>query len=201
MHAELAKDQSCTYLKTPAGIFTELTLPVEKIVSGHENDKIAGASLSIPRINSNAGNTEYAFDIPQNVLMIPKDSLYSFFENEEMYNNRNSYVASYSGKSSTNAYTFNNISGMITTMAAIEKSKRTANWNKVVLIPVTLTTTSSSTTNSSSYYYYYYYGSSSSTSTTVTKVSHDMSLTSTKLVKGTESNSPLQLQVIYSHFK
>lgn len=90
---------------------------------------------------------------------------------------------------------------MITTMAAIEKSKRTANWNKVVLIPVTLTTTSSSTTNSSSYYYYYYYGSSSSTSTTVTKVSHDMSLTSTKLVKGTESNSPLQLQVIYSHFK
>lgn len=197
--AELAKDQSCTYLKTPAGIFTELTLPVEKIVSGHENDKIAGASLSIPRINSNAGNTEYAFDIPQNVLMIPKDSLYSFFENEEMYNNRNSYVASYSGKSSTNAYTFNNISGMITTMAAIEKSKRTADWNKVVLIPVTLTTTSSSTTNSSSYYYYYY-GSSSSTSTTVTKVSHDMSLTSTKLVKGTESNSPLQLRSYLQSF-
>ena len=199
--AELAADQSCTYLKTPAGIFTELTLPVEKIVSGHENDKIAGASLSIPRINSTVGNTEYAFDVPQYVLMIPKDSLYSFFENQEMYNNRNSFVASYSGKSSTNAYTFNNISGMITSMAAIDESKRSANWNKVVLVPVTLTTTSSSTSNSSSYYYYYYYGSSSSTSSTVTKVSHDMSLTSTKLVKGTSSNSPLQLQVIYSHFK
>lgn len=200
--AALAADQSCTYLKTPAGIFTELTLPVEKVVSGHENDKIAGASLSIPRINSNAGNAAYAFDIPQNVLMIPKDSLYSFFENQEMYNNRNSFVASYSGTSSTNAYTFNNISGMITAMADIDKSKRSANWNKVVLIPVTLTTTTSSTSSSYSSYYYYYYGSSSSSSsTTVAKVSHDMSLTSTKLVKGTDTNSPLQLQVIYSHFK
>lgn len=200
--AALAADQSCTYLKTPAGIFTELTLPVEKVVSGHENDKIAGASLSIPRINSNVGNAAYAFDIPQNVLMIPKDSLYSFFENQEMYNNRNSFVASYSGTSSTNAYTFNNISGMITAMADIDKSKRSANWNKVVLIPVTLTTTTSSTSSSYSSYYYYYYGSSSSSSsTTVAKVSHDMSLTSTKLVKGTDTNSPLQLQVIYSHFK
>lgn len=91
---------------------------------------------------------------------------------------------------------------MITAMADIDKSKRSANWNKVVLIPVTLTTTTSSTSSSYSSYYYYYYGSSSSSSsTTVAKVSHDMSLTSTKLVKGTDTNSPLQLQVIYSHFK
>ncbi len=93
---------------------------------------------------------------------------------------------------------------MITSMAAIDKQKRSADWNKVVLIPVTLTTTSTSTSNSSSYsYYYYYYGSSSSSSsTTVTKVSHDMSLTSTKLVKGTnDDNSPLKLNVIYSRFK
>ncbi len=86
---------------------------------------------------------------------------------------------------------------MITAMDSIDVSKRSVNWNKVVLIPVALTTTSSSTSSSSSYYY----GSSSSTSTTVTKVSHDMSLTSTRLVKGTGTNSPLQLQVIYSHFK
>ena len=198
--ATLAADQSCTYLKTPAGIFTELTLPVEKIMSGHENDKIAGAALTIPRINSTAVSSEYAFDIPQTLLMIPEDSIHSFFENQEMYNNRNSFIASYTGKSSTNSYTFNNISGMITAMDSIDVSKRSVNWNKVVLIPVALTTTSSSTSSSSSYYYYYY-GSSSSTSTTVTKVSHDMSLTSTRLVKGTGTNSPLQLQVIYSHFK
>lgn len=136
--------------------------------------------------------------------MIPKDSLNSFFENMEMYNNRTSFLASYAGKSSTNGYTFDNISNMITSMAAIDKQKRSANWNKVVLIPVTLSSTSNSSTNNSySYYYYYYYGnSSSSSSSTVTKISHDMSLTSTKLVKGTnDDNSPLKLNVIYSRFK
>lgn len=203
--ARLASDNSCTYLKTPSGIFTELTLPVEEIVSGHENDNIAGASLSIPRINSETPSTEYTFSVPENVLMIPKDSLSSFFENMEMYNNRTSFLATYTGKSSTNGYTFDNISNMITSMAAIDKQKRTANWNKVVLIPVSLTTTSTSSSNSSyySYYYYYYYGSSSSSSSaTVTKVSHDMSLTSTKLVKGTGAdNSPLKLDVIYTRFK
>ncbi len=201
----LANDNSCTYLKTPSGIFTELTLPVEDIISGHENDNIAGAALTIPRINSDSPSTEYTFSIPENLLMIPKDSLYSFFENMEMYNNRTSFLATYTGMSSTNGYTFDNISNMITSMAAIDKEKRSADWNKVVLIPVSLTTTSSSTSSSSSYsyYYYYYYGSSSSSSSsTVTKVSHDMSLTSTKLVKGTnDDNSPLKLNVIYSRFK
>ena len=202
--ARLASDNSCTYLKTPSGIFTELTLPVEDIVSGHENDNIAGASLTIPRINSETTSNEYSFSIPRNLLMIPKDSLNSFFENMEMYNNRTSFLASYAGKSSTNGYTFDNISNMITSMAAIDKQKRSANWNKVVLIPVTLSSTSSSSTNNSySYYYYYYYGNSnSSSSSTVTKISHDMSLTSTKLVKGTnDDNSPLKLNVIYSRFK
>jgi hypothetical protein len=119
-----------------------------------------------------------------------------------MYNNRTSYVASWSSSSSatSNAYTFNNISGIVNAMAAIDTSNRSANWNKVVLIPVTLKTTSTSTSSSSSYYYYYY-GSSSSSSSTVTSLSHDMSLSSTRLVKGTASDSPIKLEVIYSQFK
>lgn len=191
----LAADESCTYLKTPAGIFTELTLPVENVLNGHSNDNIASARLTIPRINSNI-TSEYAFDIPQTLLIIPEDSLYSFFEKDNVYNNRTSYIASYS--SSTNAYTFSNISGMINAMA--NNANRSANWNKVVLIPVELTTT---TINSSNYdsSIYYYYGYTSGSSTRVTKVAHDMSLTSTKLVKGTSSNSPLKLEVIYSRFK
>lgn len=202
--AKLVADESCTYLKTPAGIFTELTLPVDEITANHENDNIAGAQLTIPRINSKTTD-EYNLDVPQNVLMIPKDSLYSFFENSQMYNNRNSFLAtwSYSQSSSnySNSYTFNNISGMITAMADVDKAERTEDWNKVVLIPVTLTkTTTSSGSSYSSYYYYYYYGSSSSSSSTITSVAHDMSLTSTRLVKGT-TESPIKLNVIYNRFK
>ena len=198
----LAADSSCTYLKTPAGIFTELTLPINEITKGHEQYSILSAKLAMQRIN-NTTNSEYSFDVPKRVLMIPRDSLYSFFENGEMYNNRTSYVASWSSSSSatSNAYTFNNISGIVNAMAAIDTNNRSANWNKVVLIPVTLKTTSTSTSSSSSYYYYYYYGSSSSSSSTVTSLSHDMSLSSTRLVKGTTSDSPIKLEVIYSQFK
>ena len=35
---ELASQQNCTYLKSPAGIFTEVTLPIEDIMKGHEKD-------------------------------------------------------------------------------------------------------------------------------------------------------------------
>ncbi|MCD8317347.1 MAG: DUF4270 domain-containing protein, partial [Paraprevotella sp.] len=34
-------DKSCTYLKTPAGIFTEMTLPIDEIYNGHDNDSIS----------------------------------------------------------------------------------------------------------------------------------------------------------------
>ena len=203
---KLAADNSCTYLKTPAGIFTEVTLPIDNIMSNHESDNIAGATLTFQRINS-ATESDYNFGAPKTVLLIPKDSLYSFFENNEVYNNRTSYVTTLSTSASTtssgNCYTFSNISGIITAMAAIDKSNRSADWNKAVIIPVTVTTTSTSTSSSSSYYYYYYYGSSSSSSssTTPAKVAHDMTLKSTKLVKGTKSDSPIKLEVIYSKFK
>lgn len=203
---KLIDDESCTYLKTPAGIFTELTLPVDEITTGHESDNIAGAELTIARIN-NTTSDGFDYDVPKNVLMIPKDSLYSFFEKGDLFNNRNSYLATWSYSPSTNvyrnSYRFNNISGMISTMASVAKSKRSENWNKVVLVPVTLTTssTSSGTSYSNYYYYYGYTNSSSSSSSTVTKVSHDMSLTSTRLVKGTDANGLIKLNVIYNRFK
>ena len=203
--AALASDASCTYLKTPAGIFTELTLPVDQIMNGHEKDTISVAKLSISRINNTLSGND-AFRTPEHVLMIPRDSLYSFFENNEMYNNKNSYVATWAyGTSSSpygNTYDFNNISGMISAMYHTNSGSRSANWNKVVLVPVSLLTTSTSNQNSqySNYSGYPYY-SSASTSTTVTGVSNDMSLSSTKLVKGTTSNSPIKIDVIYSKFK
>ncbi len=187
--SDLAADQTCTYLKTPAGIFTEMTLPVDDIMYGHENDTISSARIEIPRINHTV-QSEYAFDVPSKVMMVPKDSIFSFFENENLYDSKTSYVTSwgYSTSSTDNTYTFGNISGMIT---AMYKSKLAGNtsedWNKVVLIPVTLETT----TASSSYY---------SSASTVVKVCNDMSLTSTKLVKGTDAGE-LQLSVIYSKFK
>ncbi len=183
---KLANDESCTYLKTPAGIFTELTLPVEQIMKDHENDTITSAKLVLQRLN-NKTTSDYAFGVPNKILMIPEDSIHSFFENNEIYNNKNSFVASWAYNAANgnfdNSYTFYNLSGMISAM--YNSDRQSANWNKVVLIPVQVSTTTTS-----------------SGSTTVVKVTNDMSLTSTRLVKGTEADdSPIKINIIYSRFK
>lgn len=184
--ASLAADPSCTYLKSPAGIFTEVTLPVEEILRGHENDTLNTASVTFPRINNTETDNQYIFDTPSYVLMIPKDSIDSFFENGDVVNNRNSFYASYSS-STTNGYTFSNISNLITAMS--KKKGSSENWNKAVLIPITVSTVVENN------------------STVITKMTHNMSLTSTRLVKGTHSenaqdmSSPIQIKVIYSRFK
>ena len=202
--ANLASNVSCTYLKTPAGIFTEMTLPVEEIMNGHEKDTISVAKLSISRIN-NVHSNNSSFPTPEHILMIPRDSLYSFFENNEMYNNKNSFVATWAyGTSASpygNTYDFNNIAGMISSMYRINSSSRSANWNKVVLVPVSLVTTSTSNQNSRYPGRPYSYYPTASTPSSVTSIANDMSLSSTKLVKGTTYNSPIKVDVIYSRFK
>ena len=185
--ASLAADPSCTYLKSPAGIFTEVTLPVEEILRDHENDTLNTASVTFPRINNTETDNQYIFDTPSYVLMIPKDSIDSFFENGDVVNNLNSFYASYSS-STTNGYTFSNISNLITAMS--KKKGSSENWNKAVLIPITVSTVVENN------------------STMISKMTHNMSLTSTRLVKGTNETtsdgkpaSPIQIKVIYSKFK
>lgn len=187
----LAADNSCTYLKTPAGIFTEATLPIEEIVAGHDNDTITSAKVVFTRLNSKDADSEIGE--PQKILMIPKDSLYSFFENRELTDNKLSYLATYS--STYNTYTYSNISTLVTAMAKAKKEgTASADWNKVVLVPVTV---SEATISSSSSYYYY-----STSSTVTTAISNDLSLTSTRLVGGSENKrSPITISVIYNKSK
>ena len=201
---KLVNDESCTYLKSPAGIYTEVTLPVEEIMAGHdEQTTLNTATVTFPRINNNDENNEYAFDTPQYILMVPKDSISSFFEKGNIVNNRTSFYSAYTltGSTASNAYVFNNISNLITAMYkeiptanAKEWKEAHPNWNKAVLIPIELTTV---TENSA---------------TIISKITHNMSLTSTRLVKGTDDYKtsadgkrvpagPIQIKVIYSKFK
>ena len=179
---QLSEDNSCTYLKTPAGLFTELELPVEKIYNGHENDSINTAKLTLRRINDFVDQT-YALGAPSYILMVPKDSLYTFFEHNKVANNKTSFIASClnSNNVATGSYTFNNISNLI---SAMYRGPRTENWNKVILVPVTVN-----------------YTTTSGGLTTLNKVTHDMSLSSTRLERGTnDDSSPIKLNVIYSKF-
>lgn len=185
-----SKDQEkCTYLKSPAGIFTEVTLPIEDIMKGHEKDTLNTATISFPRLNNVDEDNPYNFATPSTILMVQKDSLQSFFEKSKLADSRTSYTASYSSTGTyKNAYTFQNIANLV---SAMYKNKgKGENWNKVVLVPVNVITTTQGYT------------------TVISKINHDMSLASTRLKRGvitTDSNgketSPIQIKVIYSKFK
>lgn len=182
--AKLAAEDTCTYLKTPSGIFTEVELPIDSIMMGHENDTISSAKISFTKINSI--DSEYEFGAPKTILILPKDSLTSFFKNRDLPDNLVSYISTY--QSSYNTYTFNNIASLVT---AMYKAKLSGNyskdWNKAVLVPVTQNTSTS--------------GSSYSSTTKVIDVSNDLSLKSAKLVGGTNNkHQPVQISVIYNRF-
>ena len=189
-------DNTCTYLKTPAGIFTELTLPVDEILQKHKNDTLNTAKITLTRVNNNTQSL-YSLNVPNYLLMVHKDSLYTFFEKNSLHNNKTSYLVQRDNTTSNkivtykNTYTFSNIAGLIRAMGdAKEKGGANyttlhPNWNKVVLVPVTVATT----TNSSGTSVY-------------SKVTNDMSLTSTRLIGGSgNQRDKIKVSVIYSKFK
>ena len=177
--SQLAADNTCTYIKSPAGIFTEMTLPVDDILRNHENDSINSAKVVLTRMNSKCLNGDYTLDAAQTLLMIPKSELYSFFEQSKVADYKTSYTASFN--STYNTYTFNNIGSLIKTLGR-NSDRSNPDWNKVVIVPVTVTVNSSTSE--------------------MTRVTHDMSMTSVRLVGGSENPySPLKISVIYSKFK
>ena len=195
---QLASQKNWTYLKSPAGIFTEVTLPIDDIMKGHEKDTLNTATISFPRLNNENEDNPYNFATPSTILMVQKDSLQSFFEKSKLADNRTSYTTSYSSTGTyKNAYTFQNIANLV---SAMYKNKgKGENWDKVVLVPVNVITTTQGYT------------------TVISKINHDMSLASTRLIVGTDdpdkdyttdqktgkkvASGPIRIKVIYSKFK
>lgn len=187
----LVNDPTCTYLKTPSGIFTELTLPIDDILSGHENDTINQVKISMKRINPSS-QSEWLLSAPNQVLMIHADSVSSFFENEQLADNKYSFISTFSTKS--NSYTFNNICTLVSRISALREAGlksdsewelKHPNWNRVMIIPVSAEYKTSTT-------------SSGVQTKTLIHLTHDLSLGSTRLVGG---DNALELSVVYSKFK
>ena len=134
---ELAAETEHTYLKTPAGIFTEVTLPVEEIAEMHMRDTLNAVSITFTRYNEKT-SSKYPMGIPQTLLMVRKRDMYHFFEKNETFDGLTSFVASYtSSGDEANKYSFPNIASLITACINEKKQgKHDEDWNKVVLIPV-----------------------------------------------------------------
>ena len=143
---ELIEEKDYTYLKTPAGIFTEVTLPIEEIHEMHMRDTLNAASITFTRYNEKS-DKKYPMGIPQTLLMVRKCDMHNFFEKNKTFDGLTSFIAEYVGSSETaNTYSFPNNSSLITLCINEKKQgKNEADWNKVVLIPVKTETDSNGT--------------------------------------------------------
>ncbi len=176
---KLIEDEECTYLQTPAGIFTEVTLPIDDLSM---NDTINSAQLILTKYNHFNDET-YQMNTPQTLLMVPKADMYKFFEENQVPDNKSYFYTTYS--SSFNQYDFSNIAYLVNTLRSKKRNDPTgynkdSDWNKVVLIPVKMVT---QTINQQ---------------TVIVNVRHDLQMNFAKL-KGNKDK--LQLKVIYSKFK
>ena len=226
----LRKDTQYTYLKTPAGLFTEVTIPVDQVKSNtHSGDSLVGAKLTFQRVNNNSFDNR-VMSTPSSLLLVQYDNRYSFFENNEVPDNRRSYYVSFN--SGMNTYSFDNVSNLITELwndkqtglqneidslmaLATDKEKQTLvgmeSKSKEAQIELLRQHVAGQAGVSS------WLGThpnwdkmvlvpitytTSSTSSGITNVQHDMSLNCIKLVGGKDNvDNPVQLSVVYAKFK
>lgn len=174
----LVEETEHTYLKTPAGLCTEIELPIDEIFDAHQNDTLNSVTLSIKkyRYAGHENKSEYQMGIPQNVLMMRKGELNDFFEKNKTYDNKTSFLGTYD--SSTNSYTFSKLNRLISHIFTEIRNKEndTDDRDKVVLIPVTTET---------------------DTEGNVIGLSHDMEVNAARLFGG-EDGEELNIEVIYT---
>ena len=175
---ELANETKFTYLKTPAGLFTEVTLPVEEIAEIHQRDTLNAATITFTKYNEKE-DSKYPMGIPTHLLMVRKCDMYDFFEKNEIHDNQTSFLAEYVSSGATaNTYSFTNIAPLISyCMAEKAQGKQDEDWNKVVLIPVKTETDSNSN---------------------IIGIKSNLDMESACLVGG--EKTPIKMQVLYTTF-
>ena len=163
-----------TYIKTPAGLFTEVSLPIADIVEN--SDTINSAKISFTRYNEESG---YSTVPHGKLLMVRKQDMHRFFVKNMLADNKTSYLALFAPKD--NSYTFTNITNLLKhcykeysegTASDPEWESKHPEWNKVVLIPVTTTEDSNGS---------------------VVKIVHDISISSMRLRGGTGYDIPIEV--------
>lgn len=149
-------DNSCTWIRSPFGILTEIELPIDEM-------KTSGSVLNAAQLCLSSANTpsgRFKPSVPSTLLLIRKEQMQDFFKKNNITDNTESYAASYSTKYGT--YTYNNIAALVEKSwsdreqwlddngkshdaqgyAAYQNAH--PDWNKVVLIPIKATVNSQS---------------------------------------------------------
>jgi hypothetical protein len=128
----LDPNDSYTYLKTPAGVFTRLTLPVKEILSCIKDRRVSAFYLSLKAMPQE--EWKYALTPPDYLLLLPEDSLSVFFKEGRLQNSVTSFVSS---QYASLVYDFGNLSALLKYLMENEPEREKLN---LLAVPVEMTT-------------------------------------------------------------
>lgn len=179
---ELTKETEHTYLKTPAGLCTEVKLPLQKMYDALGTDTLNSVSMSFTKyknVSNNSASSPYKMGTPQNLLLIRKNEVKDFFEQRKNYDSKTTFLGTYS--STTNSYSFSQVNRLISQIFSDMRTKEEPaqgwdEYNTMVLIPVKTETDSQGNTIG---------------------LSHDLEVNSAKLIGG-EKGEKIKMEVIYT---
>lgn len=184
LNSLVKEDDECTYLKSPAGIYTEVTLPVEELYEAHKNDTLNSVAVTFQKLKDTYDGP-YKMGVPSTLLMVRKNEMKSFFEENKVYDSKTSFLSSYTTSSAS--YTFSKLNRLLSRIFSeirpeIEKGeasweawkKNNEGWNKVLLIPVSTDTDSSGN---------------------IIGVSNDLSVNSATLLRGIKGNEKNKISI------
>jgi len=121
-----ATDSTKTYLKTPAGVYTELTIPIKEIVKGIGKKTFSSVAISFKAYPPNDWNYSLQFPGMANslvpatsgstgysakLLLIQPDSVANFFEMKKFADGQTTYTTQFNP--TTYSYDFTNISNLV----------------------------------------------------------------------------------------
>ena len=200
---EKIEDLDNTYIKSPAGVFTALTLPYDEIYQKLGNDTLNSVKLTLTNYPDQS-IYEIGMENPSEVMIIRKKDMKKFFETNSLPDNVTTFYAKHNATES-NKYVFNNISNLVkvTINEKLEEKAKAGTWtaareakwvedNKLLVVPVVVDTYTQTST----------YGTST---TTVVGTAHDLKPCYARLVGGKamvngKLKNPLKLEVTYTRF-
>lgn len=191
----LAANQDATFIKSPTGIFTEATLPLQSIANELAKDTLNSVRLTLTNYAEKSTN-KFSMAAPTYLLMVRAKEVETFFEKNQLVDNISSFYAKRNAVA-TNQYVFSNLAKMVSTCiaekaaakaqaikdnkpwdTAAEKEWEEKNqWDRVVFVPVKINV---------------------DTDGNIISVQHDLKPSYAKLKGGKKDK--LELKVVYSTF-
>lgn len=137
-----------TYLKTPAGVYTELTIPLKDIMNSVGKDRVLNAANF--KIKGFTEQEEKSGLIrPSYVLVINKDSLKNYFY-DQRYSASSKTAFVVSRNTTSNTYDLGNLAYVINYYSNYYKDQAELPDLKYLMIPIDVSTVYSSTTGTNS---------------------------------------------------